>query len=90
LLDLLTNIRLIAPTDAPIEYETITFFEKEGHDSPYFGPSDPGTDAAWGALLTSMFCFLPIFLSISNPPLPSSHHLSPPIPPFSHLISFCS
>ncbi|PVH87832.1 hypothetical protein DL98DRAFT_566246 [Cadophora sp. DSE1049] len=41
-----------APTDAPIEYETVTYFsEPEG--SKYFGQSNNQTDAAWDGLLTN-------------------------------------
>ncbi|KAH7382980.1 hypothetical protein BKA64DRAFT_174163 [Cadophora sp. MPI-SDFR-AT-0126] len=41
-----------APTDAPIEYEMVTYFgEPDG--SIYFGPSNNQTDAAWDGLLTN-------------------------------------
>ncbi|KAH9222238.1 hypothetical protein DL95DRAFT_402213 [Leptodontidium sp. 2 PMI_412] len=41
-----------APTDAPIEYETVKYFgEPDG--SIYFGPSNNETDAAWESLLTN-------------------------------------
>ncbi|KAH7369675.1 hypothetical protein BKA65DRAFT_544407 [Rhexocercosporidium sp. MPI-PUGE-AT-0058] len=41
-----------APTDAPIEYETVKYFGEPG-GSIYFGPSNNETDAAWEGLLTN-------------------------------------
>jgi hypothetical protein len=42
----------IAPSDVPIEYETVQFFAGVGNDiSEYQGPSTPQTDAAWSNLL---------------------------------------
>ena len=49
---------LLAPSDAPIEYETVRFFDSSKPESPYFGPSTPETDLAWDGLLPSIILFL--------------------------------
>lgn len=41
-----------APSDAPIEYETIQFQTlQSGNLTEFQGPSTPKSDAAWGNLL---------------------------------------
>jgi hypothetical protein len=49
---LLFTILTAAPSDAPIEYETIQFHSNTAVDTtPFQGPSTPESDAAWEQLL---------------------------------------